>query len=77
VPNGRIVLTTPHPRAERIHRFGADLGLFSRRAAAEHVRLFNRVALHALAGHAGFKIVHFERLVCGLNQLVVLGRADG
>jgi 2-polyprenyl-3-methyl-5-hydroxy-6-metoxy-1,4-benzoquinol methylase len=74
VPNGRMVVTTPHPQSVLIHRLGAAFRLFSRRAAAEHKCLFDRAEIASAAHDASLRIKHFHKFEWGLNQLVVLER---
>lgn len=73
-PGGRIVLTTPNPIFQRMHLWGAFLGLFSREAAHEHVALFDRERLFALAKQLGLKPILYRRFMLGANQLLVLER---
>jgi 2-polyprenyl-3-methyl-5-hydroxy-6-metoxy-1,4-benzoquinol methylase len=69
---GKIILTTPHPRAEMIHRCGATIGLFSREAAAEHTQFFDRGRLSELAARSRLRLAKYERFQFGLNQVAVL-----
>lgn len=71
-PGGTIILTTPHPRARRLHGLGARLGLFSRDADEEHEQFLDRDALAALALSAGLTLGHYRGFLFGLNQLAVL-----
>ena len=74
-PDGRIVLTTPHPSVRGIHEFGAQLGLFSQEGAKEHRELIDRRRMIEVAAAAGFQVRHFKRFLSGCNQLFVLQRA--
>ncbi len=71
-PGGCLVLTTPHPAFRLIHDAGARAGLFSRDAAEEHERFFNRAALERLAASSGFRLALYRRFLLGANQLAVL-----
>jgi 2-polyprenyl-3-methyl-5-hydroxy-6-metoxy-1,4-benzoquinol methylase len=73
--DGRLVLTTPHPAAERIHSLGSRIGLFSAHAAEEHESLLDRQALGRLAATAGLTVVGYRRFLGGLNQLCWMQRA--
>jgi SAM-dependent methyltransferase len=75
MPAGRLLLTTPHPRGEKIHRLGAVVGLFSRHAADEHTRLLDRQAITAVASAVNLRIVRYQGFLAGFNQLVLLERA--
>ena len=71
-PNGRVILTTPHPSMRRIHELGARVGLFSREGAAEHRELIDRHRMAEIAAATGFRIQHARRFLLGCNQLFVL-----
>jgi 2-polyprenyl-3-methyl-5-hydroxy-6-metoxy-1,4-benzoquinol methylase len=77
-PGGTVIVTTPHPRARRIHALGARAGLFSRDADEEHETFFDRADLAGLARSAGLTMVYYSTFLVGLNQLAVMqasGRA--
>jgi SAM-dependent methyltransferase len=74
-PDGRIVLTTPHPSMEWAHTLGARTRLFSWDAHEEHEELLDRTRLQELAGDAGLLVETYRRFLFGANQLVVLRRA--
>lgn len=71
-PGGTLVLTTPHPRARRLHGLGARLRLFSRDADDEHERFFDRAGLASLARAAGLRLIDYRPFQLGLNQLAVM-----
>ncbi len=74
-PQGRIILTAPHRGAEKIHAFGARLGLFSKEAAQEHVdELPDRAFFERIGGDCGLRLDRYERFLFGLNQLAVLAK---
>jgi 2-polyprenyl-3-methyl-5-hydroxy-6-metoxy-1,4-benzoquinol methylase len=75
-PNGRIVLTTPHPSLEWAHTLGARTHLFNQDAHEEHEELLDRKRLQELATDAGLLIEIYRRFLFGANQLVVLRRID-
>ncbi len=70
--NGQIILTTPHPRVERIHHIGSRVGLFSAHANDEHEKLIDYKRMHGIASDAGFDILTYKRFLLGANQLFVL-----
>ena len=70
-PGGRLVITTPTPWGERLHRLGARVGLFHPHAAAEHKHAYNRRQLEALLAAHGFQAVLYQTFELGGNQLVV------
>jgi SAM-dependent methyltransferase len=75
-PDGRIVLTTPHPSMEWAHTLGARMRLFSWDAHEEHQELLDQARLQELAADAGLLVETYGRFLLGANQLVVLRRAD-
>jgi len=75
-PDGRIVLTTPHPSMEWAHTLGARTHLFNRDAHEEHEELLDRKRLQELAAGAGLLVETYRRFLFGANQLVVLRRAE-
>lgn len=70
--DGRVVLTTPSPLADRIHGLGAPLGLFSQEAHEEHEILFDGPKMRALAARCDYAVAVEKRFLFGLNQLFVL-----
>jgi SAM-dependent methyltransferase len=72
-PGGRLVITTPTPFGnDRVHHWGARLGLFSRVAADEHIVIYNRARFLIAARRFGFRLTHYQRFQLGCNQLAVL-----
>lgn len=74
-PEGRVVLTTPHPHFEWIHTAGARVGLFSQHAHDDHEDLIDRAAMAGFAASAGLTIETYRRFLFGANQLFVLRAA--
>ncbi len=75
LPEGRILVTTPHASLEWVHNLGARVGLFSRSGAEEHNVLFNRSLANRVASDAGMQIERYRRFLMGANQLIIM-RAD-
>jgi len=73
-PGGRIVITTPTPLGDGVHRIGARLGLFARSAEDHHPIIFSRARFRVFARRFGLRIDHYRRFAVGCNQLVVLRR---
>jgi 2-polyprenyl-3-methyl-5-hydroxy-6-metoxy-1,4-benzoquinol methylase len=69
---GWIVLTTPHPRMERVYGLGAKLQLFSARASEEHEHFLARREIDRCAERAGLRLSHYQTFLGGANQLAVL-----
>ncbi|MCJ8501247.1 class I SAM-dependent methyltransferase [Desulfatitalea alkaliphila] len=73
-PNGRIVITTPHPSIDWVHCIGASIGLFSKHANDEHEKLLDREELSTLSKSVGLMMVKYSRFLFGGNQLAVFAR---
>lgn len=70
-PQGYLVLTTPTPLGDLVHRIGSRMYLFYSEEEVNHVEIFNRRKLYSLAEDAGLQIVRFRYFALGLNQLLV------
>ena len=70
--NGVFVITTPNKYFDKLHHFGANLGLFSQHAADEHNIMFNKKDLFVFAKKTNLEIIKFKRFLFGVNQLIVL-----
>lgn len=73
-PGGLLVATTPSPRANAVHAFGARLGLFSADAAEQHEAFLDKPRIAEIVKQAGGRLVKFERFMFGLNQFFVVER---
>ncbi len=71
---GRIVVTTPHPRGQRILELLARLRLLSSFADDEHETLLDRGALEAAGAEAGLELAGYATFLAGLNQCAVFRR---
>jgi 2-polyprenyl-3-methyl-5-hydroxy-6-metoxy-1,4-benzoquinol methylase len=71
-PGGRIVITTPTPWGDRVHRLGARIGLFAASAVDSHVVIYNRKKFETLADACSLRIEKYKTFQFGCNQLVVL-----
>jgi 2-polyprenyl-3-methyl-5-hydroxy-6-metoxy-1,4-benzoquinol methylase len=70
-PQGRVVATTPTPLGHRVHRLGAQLGLFYREAAEDHKCVLDGAALKQLFQAAGLRVARYQQFEFGCNQLIV------
>lgn len=70
-PGGRLVITTPTPLGDKIHRLGARLGLFSMDAVEEHQKIYDRGTLAGLLAQYDFSATHYQHFLLGGNQLLV------
>ena len=71
-PDGRIVITTPHPSLEWAHTLGVKFGVFSAEASKEHKTLLDKDYLNRIAFEAKLSVLVYERFLLGANQLVVM-----
>jgi len=70
----KIIITTPHPSMNCIHKLGAELSVFSKHASEEHQELLNKPALRKYGEDAGLDLIHYHRFLLGANQLVLFKR---
>jgi 2-polyprenyl-3-methyl-5-hydroxy-6-metoxy-1,4-benzoquinol methylase len=75
-PEGRIVLTTPHPAYEWVHTAGAKVRLFSPEAHDDHEDLLSHERMAELADSVSLRLLTSRRFLFGANQLFVLTQAS-
>lgn len=78
---GRIVMTSPTPQANALHRIGARLGVFGSDTYERAAALPDRSRMEQAAQGAGLRLTHYGRFMLGLNQIAVFetqapGRKD-
>jgi 2-polyprenyl-3-methyl-5-hydroxy-6-metoxy-1,4-benzoquinol methylase len=75
-PNGRIVMTTPHPSTEKVYSLGAKIGLFSSAANQEHDQLLDYNSIEKILSQTqtSLFISEYRRFLFGANQLFILMR---
>ncbi len=71
-PGGKVVITTPTPLGDWVHRLGARIGLFAASAVGNHIVIYNRTRFGVLADACGLRIDKYKTFQFGCNQLVVL-----
>lgn len=71
-PDGRIVVTTPHPSYRRLHEAGAALRIFSKEGAEEHHIMLDHQRMQATAEKAQLELEQSWRFLFGANQLFLL-----
>ncbi|MBI5033466.1 MAG: class I SAM-dependent methyltransferase [Chloroflexi bacterium] len=69
--DGRVVLTTPTPFGNEIHRLGARWGIFSREAVAEHHSIVNENKLRQSFEAVGLRLCVYRPFQFGANQFAV------
>ena len=73
---GRLVLTTPTPFGDIVHRIGGRINLFYSEQIVAHVKIYRRKELFRLAEAAGFSVHHYRRFLYQTNHLLVCQAAD-
>ncbi|MBC8163223.1 MAG: class I SAM-dependent methyltransferase [Roseiflexaceae bacterium] len=73
-PGGYLVATTPTPFGHRVHRLGAQAGLFYREAAEDHKSRLDQRALMLLCNQADLRVMRYQQFEWGCNQLLVATR---
>jgi 2-polyprenyl-3-methyl-5-hydroxy-6-metoxy-1,4-benzoquinol methylase len=68
---GKLVITTPSPLGDRIHKMSAIFGLVSKEAVEDHEHIYNKNELVDLLSKNGLKVHSYQRFILGLNQLVI------
>jgi len=69
--NGSIVITTPHPFFESIHKLGSKIGIFSKAANDEHEELIDLERMKYYIKDLPLRIVSYKRFLFFANQLFV------
>lgn len=71
--NGRVIITTPTNKAEKILKIGSKVGIFSISALKDHKQpLFTKHQLMLLVEKTDYKVIHYGKFELGLNQIIVL-----
>jgi SAM-dependent methyltransferase len=68
---GMVLMTTPSPIGNRVHRVGARAGLFSLEASHEHKIIFTRTVLRDTLWQNGLQLSLYRPFLLGGNQLFV------
>jgi len=68
---GKLVITTPSPFGDKIHKLGAMIGLTSKEAVKQHVKIYSKSDLYDTLMSHGFKKIEYHKFLFGLNQLIV------
>jgi hypothetical protein len=70
-PAGCLLLTTPSPLGDWVHRVGSRLHLFYPEYVVQHVQIYDRRAIYQLLTDNGFEVITFRHFELGINQLAV------
>jgi 2-polyprenyl-3-methyl-5-hydroxy-6-metoxy-1,4-benzoquinol methylase len=76
-PGGKLLITTPSPLGDRIHRFGARFRLFSPLAVKDHETIFTRESLQTLLSECGLRLEKYQQFLLGGNQLFICTKKSG
>lgn len=70
-PGGKLVITTPSPLGDKIHRIGSRVGLFHMDAVRDHKSIYTYPKLEARLERNGLRVVRYRSFLLGGNQLFV------
>ncbi len=70
-PDGYLLVTTPSPLGDWVHRVGSRMKLFYPEHVVQHVKIYDRRAVCDLLTENGFEVVAFRYFELGINQLAV------
>ncbi len=70
-PSGRMIITTPTKKSEKILLYGSKIGLFHKESIAEHCHYFDKKPLLNLMEEIGLQLIHYDTFEFALNQVVV------
>lgn len=71
LPGGMLVITTPTPLGDRVHRLLEKLGLLSPGVEEAHLHIFGKKDLRELVASSGFSVQEQKLFELGMNQLLV------
>ena len=67
--SGNLVITTPTPLGDKLHRIGAKFGLTSKSAVEAHVKIYTHKNLQNLLNSFGIDIYIYKKFELGMNQM--------
>lgn len=70
-PGGHLLLTTPSPFGDFLHRIGSRIGLFYSEDQVAHVKIFGKGDLFQLVGLTGYAVLAYKRFQFQSNQMLV------
>lgn len=73
--DGIIIISTPHPRGERILNLGSKIKLFSQ-DKHQHQPLIDANKMQEIASQSNLKIISIQYFLFGFNQKIILGKCD-
>jgi len=69
--DGDLVITTPTPLGDKLHKIGAKFGLTSKSAVEAHVKIYSREDLQSLLNSFGLNMHIYQKFEFGMNQMCV------
>ena len=73
---GWLVITTPSPLGDRIHKIGAMLGLTAIEAVEDHESIYGLSQIKELLNRNGLEVCAYIKFIVGFNQLVVCKKVN-
>ena len=70
-PGGRVVITTPSPFGDLMHKIGSRMRLFYNEEKVAHIRIYGHADIKALALRTGYVMSDYRRFLLLTNQLIV------
>ncbi|MHC4637630.1 MAG: class I SAM-dependent methyltransferase [Planctomycetota bacterium] len=67
-----VVITTPTPLGDLVHRIGSRFGLFAKSADHRHIIIFSKTRLTLLAQYFNLKVEKHRYFQFGCNQYIVI-----
>jgi 2-polyprenyl-3-methyl-5-hydroxy-6-metoxy-1,4-benzoquinol methylase len=75
-PDGLLLITTPSPLGDGVHRVGSRLGLFYSESRVRHIKIYSPGQLRELVVECGYDVRRARIFLAGTNQLLVCRSAD-
>jgi 2-polyprenyl-3-methyl-5-hydroxy-6-metoxy-1,4-benzoquinol methylase len=69
--DGDLVITTPTPLGDKLHKIGAKFGLTSKSAVEAHVKIYTHEDLQSLLNSFGLNIYIYQKFEFVMNQMCV------
>lgn len=73
-PGGKVVITTPSPFGDRMHKTGSRMRLFYSEEKVAHIKIYGQTEIQDLALRTGYVLSDYRRFLLLTNQLIVFQR---
>jgi 2-polyprenyl-3-methyl-5-hydroxy-6-metoxy-1,4-benzoquinol methylase len=70
-PGGKLLMTTPSPFGDMIHKVGGRMGFFYSEEMVAHVKIYGKGEISRLALNSGYTLVNYQRFLLQTNQLII------